>query len=420
MNDSALRADGLDLDRATSTRPRAIGARDRDRHGLHEPLRLSRSGAAWTGVKDTGRGARCRCRLRQLTGRNLHLREIAEPDASGRASPRAAWTNPAMDANGQDCANWNYPTTVRFGAGRIAELGEACAAPASRGRCSSPIPAWPSCRSRPRRSRCSPRPACRRGVLRGQAQPGRGQRRRPGSRPASGGHDGVVAFGGGSALDAGKLVAFMAGQTRPMWDFEDIGDWWTRADAARSRRSWRCRRRPAPARRSAAPACITNEATHTKKMIFHPKMLPAVGDLRSGADRRHAAGHHRRHRHGRAGALPRGLLRAGLSPDGRRHRGRRHAALQGVPAARLCRRPRPRGAGQHAGGRGDGRHGLPERAGRDPRAVASGRRALRHPSRPDQRGVHALRARLQPRGGRSPGSSGSPPIAAFAAASMDS
>jgi len=45
----------------------------------------------------------------------------------------------------------------------------------------------------------------------------------------SGGHDGVIAFGGGSALDAGKVVAFMSGQTRPMWDFEDIGDWWTRA-----------------------------------------------------------------------------------------------------------------------------------------------------------------------------------------------
>src|SRR5690606_28250458 len=47
----------------------------------------------------------------------------------------------------------------------------------------------------------------------------------------SGGHDGVIAFGGGSGLDLGKMVAFMAGQTRPVWDFEDIGDWWTRADA---------------------------------------------------------------------------------------------------------------------------------------------------------------------------------------------
>ena len=44
--------------------------------------------------------------------------------------------------------------------------------------------------------------------------------------------DGVVAFGGGSGLDLGKTLAFMAGQTRPLWDFEDIGDWWTRADPA--------------------------------------------------------------------------------------------------------------------------------------------------------------------------------------------
>ena len=46
----------------------------------------------------------------------------------------------------------------------------------------------------------------------------------------AGRHDGVIALGGGSALDAGKVIAFMAGQTRPMWDFEDVGDWWTRAD----------------------------------------------------------------------------------------------------------------------------------------------------------------------------------------------
>ena len=45
-----------------------------------------------------------------------------------------------------------------------------------------------------------------------------------------GGHDGVVAVGGGSALDIGKCVAFMAPQTRPVWDFEDVGDWWTRAN----------------------------------------------------------------------------------------------------------------------------------------------------------------------------------------------
>ena len=48
----------------------------------------------------------------------------------------------------------------------------------------------------------------------------------------AGGHDGVIAFGGGSGLDLGKMIAFMAGQSRPVWDFEDIGDGWTRADPA--------------------------------------------------------------------------------------------------------------------------------------------------------------------------------------------
>ena len=48
----------------------------------------------------------------------------------------------------------------------------------------------------------------------------------------AGKHDGVIAWGGGSGIDAAKAIAFMAGQTRPMWDFEDIGDWWTRANPA--------------------------------------------------------------------------------------------------------------------------------------------------------------------------------------------
>src|SRR5690606_28990343 len=45
-----------------------------------------------------------------------------------------------------------------------------------------------------------------------------------------GDHDGVIALGGGSALDAGKAMALMAHQARPLWDFEDVGDWWTRVD----------------------------------------------------------------------------------------------------------------------------------------------------------------------------------------------
>ncbi len=131
-----------------------------------------------------------------------------------------------------------------------------------------------------------------------------------------GGHDGVVAFGGGSGLDLGKAVAFMAGQTRPVWDFEDIGDWWTRAMPSRaSLRSWPCRRRPAPVRKSAAPAVITNSETHVKKIIFHPKFLPGVVICRSGTDGRHAEDHHGRYRHGCLRALPGGLFLALLPPD---------------------------------------------------------------------------------------------------------
>jgi hypothetical protein len=70
------------------------------------------------------------------------------------------------------------------------------------------------------------------------------------------------------------MLAFMAGQTRPVWDFEDIGDWWTRADPTAIAPSSPCRPPPAPAPRSAAPR-LTNSETHEKKIIFHPKMLPA-------------------------------------------------------------------------------------------------------------------------------------------------
>jgi alcohol dehydrogenase class IV len=92
----------------------------------------------------------------------------------------------------------------------------------------------------------------------------------------AGAHDGVIAFGGGSALDAGKVIAFMSGQRRPLWDFEDVGDWWTRAD----------RRGIAPI--IAVPTTagtgsevgragvVINEATHQKKIIFHPQMMPGV------------------------------------------------------------------------------------------------------------------------------------------------
>jgi alcohol dehydrogenase len=92
----------------------------------------------------------------------------------------------------------------------------------------------------------------------------------------AGAHDGVVAFGGGSALDAGKVIAFMAGQTRPMWDFEDVGDWWTRADPAGIAPIVAVPTTAGTGSEVGRAGVITDETTHTKKVIFHPLMMPRI------------------------------------------------------------------------------------------------------------------------------------------------
>ncbi len=92
----------------------------------------------------------------------------------------------------------------------------------------------------------------------------------------AGGHDGVVAFGGGSALDVGKVVAFMSGQARPLWDFEDIGDWWTRADPAGIAPVVAVPTTAGTGSEVGRAGVILNEQTHQKKIIFHPQMMPRI------------------------------------------------------------------------------------------------------------------------------------------------
>jgi alcohol dehydrogenase class IV len=89
-------------------------------------------------------------------------------------------------------------------------------------------------------------------------------------------HDGVIAFGGGSALDVGKVVAFMSGQSRPLWDFEDVGDWWTRADPAGIAPIVAIPTTAGTGSEVGRAGVILDEATETKKIIFHPKILPSV------------------------------------------------------------------------------------------------------------------------------------------------
>lgn len=86
----------------------------------------------------------------------------------------------------------------------------------------------------------------------------------------------MVAFGGGSGLDLGKLVALMAGQTRPVWDFEDVDDWWTRADADAIYPNVAVPTTAGTGSEVGRAGVITNSRSHVKKIIFHPKVLPSV------------------------------------------------------------------------------------------------------------------------------------------------
>ena len=174
-------------------------------------------------------------------------------------------------------ANWSYPTAIRFGAGRIAEIAEACAAAGiskpllvtDRGLAGLDITASTldlletAGLGRGLFADVDPNP--------NEENLGQGV-----EAFLSGGHDGVVAFGGGSGLDLAKMVAFMAGQTRSVWDFEDIGDWWTRADADAIFPNIAVPTTAGTGSEVGRASVLTNTETREKKIIFHPKVLPSV------------------------------------------------------------------------------------------------------------------------------------------------
>lgn len=174
-------------------------------------------------------------------------------------------------------ANWNYPTAIKFGPGRIAELPQALRTAGitrpllvtDAGLVNLPvtqntiqllknagIPVGVFSDVKPNPVSANVEAGIK--VLR------------------DGGHDGVIAFGGGSGLDVGKVIAFMAGQTRPMWDFEDIGDWWTRADPAGIFPIVAVPTTAGTGSEVGRAGVITDETTHTKKVIFHPLMMPRI------------------------------------------------------------------------------------------------------------------------------------------------
>src|ERR1700734_2359568 len=169
--------------------------------------------------------------------------------------------------------NWNYPTTIWAGPGRISELPAACAQSDIRrplivtdeGLVNAPMI---------RNALEALKGAALFGAVRGNPAASHVEAGLAAYR--AGGHDGVVAFGGGSALDAGKVVAFMSGQTRPLWDFEDIGDWWTRADPAGIAPVVAVPTTAGTGSEVGRAGVILNEETHQKKIIFHPQMMPRI------------------------------------------------------------------------------------------------------------------------------------------------
>ena len=173
--------------------------------------------------------------------------------------------------------NWSFPAPVRFGAGRISEIGEACTdvgikrplLVTDRGLEEMDITA---------RTLDLLQNAGLGRALFAAVDPNPNERNlEDGLRLyRDGGFDGVVAFGGGSGLDLGKTIAFMAGQSRPVWDFEDVGDWWTRADPDGILPIVAVPTTAGTGSEVGRASVITNSATHEKKIIFHPKMLPSA------------------------------------------------------------------------------------------------------------------------------------------------
>jgi alcohol dehydrogenase class IV len=175
--------------------------------------------------------------------------------------------------------NWSYPTAIKFGVGRIAELAEHTTAVGLK----KPLLVTDKALA------SLPITAAALDVL-AKAGMGRAVFSDVDPNPneanmiagiavyLAGGHDGVICFGGGSALDLGKMIALMAHQRKDLsvWDLEDVDDWYTRADATKIAPIIAVPTTAGTGSEVGRAGVLTNSTTHMKKIIFHPKLMPAV------------------------------------------------------------------------------------------------------------------------------------------------
>lgn len=174
-------------------------------------------------------------------------------------------------------ANWNYPTAIHCGVGRIKELADTCR---ELGMKKPLLVTDPGIAKLPmvneilEDNKAKGMPT---GLFQDIKPNPTGKNVDDGLKVyRENGYDGVIAFGGGSALDAAKAIALVSGQTRPLWDFEDVADNWARVDPDGVAPIIAVPTTAGTGSEVGRASVIVQEETHTKKIIFHPKMLPSV------------------------------------------------------------------------------------------------------------------------------------------------
>ena len=175
--------------------------------------------------------------------------------------------------------NWTYPTAIKFGVGRINELAEHCTAAGIRkplfvtDKALAGLPIAAEAMAVLEKAGLNP-------VMFSEVDPNPNEKNMADGIAVfkAGDHDGVICFGGGSALDLGKMIALMADQRADLsvWDLEDIGDWYTRADADKIAPVIAVPTTAGTGSEVGRAGVLTNSATHKKKIIFHPKLMPVV------------------------------------------------------------------------------------------------------------------------------------------------